>query len=98
MTRDEALARLRPHEHELREAGLRALYLFGSTARNEAKRRSDVDLLCEIDDDKELSLLDFIGVKHRLSDLLGSKTDLLERRGLRPGIRERVEPELVQVF
>ena len=98
MTCDEALARLRPYENELRDAGLRALYLFGSTARNEASRKSDVDLLCEIDDAKKLSLLDFIGVQHRLADLLGSKTDLLERRGLRPGIRERVETELVQVF
>lgn len=49
MTREEAIAKVKPHEAELRAAGMAALYLFGSTARNEANARSDVDLSCELD-------------------------------------------------
>ena len=98
MTRDEAIARLRPHERELRSAGVEALYLFGSTARGEAKAQSDVDLLCDLPNIRALSLLDFIGLKDQLEEYLSVPVDLVERSALRPRIRERVIPELVQVF
>jgi uncharacterized protein len=44
MDRDAAIARLRAHEPELQRLGARHLFLFGSTARNEAAVGSDVDL------------------------------------------------------
>jgi predicted nucleotidyltransferase len=47
MQTDEALARLRSSEAELKRLGVQSLYLFGSTARGEATSESDVDLfLC----------------------------------------------------
>src|SRR3546814_5723279 len=98
MTRDEAMRRLRLHESELRKSGLAALYLFGSTARNEAGEASDVDLLFEAVDRDHFSLLDLAGVQEQLSELLESRVDLVERNGLRPRIRARVEPELVRIF
>jgi hypothetical protein len=98
MTSEEALDRLRPHADELRQAGVQALYLFGSTARNSARHESDVDLLCELDDTRKIGLLDFIEVKLRLADLLDTDVDLVERRALRPRVRPSVEADLVQVF
>lgn len=44
MERDQAIARLKEHEAELRQLGIEHLYLFGSTARSEAREDSDVDL------------------------------------------------------
>jgi len=44
MNRDEAIARLKKHEAELRGLGVEHLYLFGSTARGDARQDSDVDL------------------------------------------------------
>ncbi len=44
LERDEAIARLRRLEAELKRLGVRDLYLFGSTARGEACADSDVDL------------------------------------------------------
>jgi uncharacterized protein len=41
---EEAIAKLREHEAELRQLGVEGLYLFGSTARGEARGDSDVDL------------------------------------------------------
>jgi uncharacterized protein len=98
MTREEALRNLRDHEPELRQAGVRALYLFGSTARNQAGPESDVDVACDLDEKRGLSLLDFIDVKLRLSDLLGTEVDLVDREALRPRVRARVEADLVRVF
>ena len=45
MNREAAITRLRAHEAELRRLGVKHLYLFGSTARDEAGTDSDVDLL-----------------------------------------------------
>jgi len=42
--RADVIARLKASEVELRRLGVEHLYLFGSTARNEARLDSDVDL------------------------------------------------------
>jgi predicted nucleotidyltransferase len=44
MKRDEAISRLKQHEADLKRLGVEHLYMFGSTARGEAKDDSDVDL------------------------------------------------------
>lgn len=98
MDGSEVIAALRPHEAELRRAGVRALYLFGSTARGTAQPGSDVDLACDLDEDPSINLLDFIDVKLKISDLLRTRVDLVERDALRPRVRERVEAEMVRVF
>lgn len=98
MTRDEALIRLRSHEQELRSSGIDALFLFGSTSRNEPRAGSDVDLLCDLRDSDNLGLLDFVRLKDRMSDVLALPVDLIERRTVRPRIWERIEQELVRVF
>ena len=58
MKRDVALARLKFYEHRLRERGISALYLFGSTARDESSESSDLDLLFEYDEVSGFSLFD----------------------------------------
>lgn len=98
MRRDVALARLKPFEHRLRERGISALYLFGSTARDAAGDTSDLDLLFEYDPAGTFSLFDLAGTMLELSDGLGAKVDLISRRGLRPTVRARVESEMVRVF
>ena len=70
MSRDKILARLQAHEPELRGMGVRSLALFGSVARGEDTPESDIDLLVSIEPEAELSLLGFVGISQRLSDLL----------------------------
>ena len=41
MNRDAAIATLKAHEAELKRLGVRHLYLFGSTARGEARDDSE---------------------------------------------------------
>ena len=49
MNRGGAIATLKAHEAELKRLAVEHLYLFGSTARGEAREDSDVDLFfgCE---------------------------------------------------
>ncbi len=42
--RSEGIAKLKRHEAELKRLGVEHLYLFGATARGEAREDSDVDL------------------------------------------------------
>ena len=94
----EAITRLKPFERRLRERGILALYLFGSTARDEADEASDLDLLYEYDPSAKFSLFDQTGAMLELSDELGTRVDLVSRAGLRPRLRGRIEGEMVQVF
>jgi predicted nucleotidyltransferase len=98
MLRDEVLTALRAYEPELRAAGIVRLSLFGSTARNEARTDSDIDLLAAFDDAHALSLLDVIGIENRLSDLLGQPVDLIEEGTLRPRVLRSVSREVVRAF
>jgi len=44
MERSKVIAKLKRHEAELKRLAVEHLYLFGSTARGEAREDSDVDL------------------------------------------------------
>ena len=98
MKRETALARLEPFESRLRSRGVKALYLFGSTARNEAGAASDIDLLFDYDPSSSFSLFDQAGLMLELSEGIGTKVDLVSRRGLRPRVKSRVEGEMIQIF
>lgn len=98
MKQDEVIARLRAYEPELRAAGVVRLSLFGSTARNEARRESDIDLLAAFDDAQSLSLLDMIGIENRLADLLGQPVDLIEEGTLKLRAQANVSREAVRAF
>jgi predicted nucleotidyltransferase len=97
MKRDEIIATLRAHEPELRAAGVVRLSLFGSTARDEARAESDIDLLAAFDD-RPLSLLDVIGTENRIADLLGRPVDLIEEGAMRPRARHSANREAVRAF
>jgi predicted nucleotidyltransferase len=97
MQRDEAIAKLRRHEAELRRLGVEHLYLFGSTARGEAREDSDVDLFFD-HPEGSLGLFQLMDVKDAAARILGRKTDIMTRRSLHPVLRERIEASAVQVF
>jgi len=70
--------------------------IFGSYARGEQKKNSDVDIL--IDLDRNLSLLAFIGIKNKLEEELGKKVDLVEYHVIKPRIRNRILEEEMRVI
>lgn len=98
MTRDEVLARLRAHEAELRAAGVAALYLFGSVARDEAGADSDVDLFFDKAAGHPMTLFDLMALHERVAEVVGCDVDLVDRLGFRPRVRARIEPAAFQVF
>ncbi len=97
MERSEAIARLKQHEAELRRLDVEHLYLFGSTARGEAREDSDVDLFFD-HPVGSLGLFALMDVKEAAARILERKTDIMTRRSLHPVLRERIEGSAVQVF
>ncbi len=73
--------------------GARNVRVFGSLARGEARPDSDVDILITLEAGR--SLLDLIGLKQDLEDLLGCKVDVVTEAAVSPYIRERVLKEAV---
>jgi hypothetical protein len=77
--------------HEVKRAAL-----FGSCVRGEMTEESDVDVLVQID--KDISLLDLVGIKLELEDALGRKVDLVEFDTIKPLLRERILSEQVTIL
>jgi predicted nucleotidyltransferase len=97
MRRDEAIARLKEHEAELKRLGVEHLYLFGSTARGDAREDSDVDLFFDYGRGK-LGLFELMDVKEAAARILGRKADIMTRDSVHKAIRSRVEASAVPVF
>jgi uncharacterized protein len=98
LNRDRALAELRGCSSEVRAHGVRALYLFGSTARDAAGDGSDVDIFIEADPAGRFNAFDLIDVKAILERRLATRVDLTTREGLHPRLRDHIEREAVRVF
>jgi predicted nucleotidyltransferase len=97
MQTDEAIARLKQHEAELRDLGVQHLYLFGSTVHGAAREDSDVDLFFDYERGK-LGLFQLMDIKERTSHILGCKADIMTRDSLHKVLRRRIEASALQVF
>lgn len=76
-----------------RRHGARSVRVYGSVARGQATEKSDLDLLVEWEPDR--SLLDVVGLKQDLEDLLGLTVDIGSESGLHWFIRAEVLSEAV---
>jgi hypothetical protein len=77
----------------LKKYGVRKAALFGSVVRGEQRKDSDIDILVDIQ--KDISLLEFIGLKQELEDALGHPVDLVEYGTIKPLLKDRILGEQV---
>ncbi|AWB23509.1 DNA polymerase III subunit beta [Methylobacterium currus] len=98
MTRGDAIIQLKAHAHSVRDMGATSLYLFGSTARDDARPDSDLDLFIDYDPESRFNGLDLVGIKLFLEDQLGTAVDVTTRDSLHPRLRARIERSAVKVF
>ena len=92
---DQVLKVLAEHLPEIQAFGVREIAFFGSTARDEARPTSDVDLL--VDFEGVPTFRQFMGLRCFLEDLLGLPIDLADREALRPPFRSVIESEARRV-
>lgn len=70
--------------------------LFGSFARGEAKKKSDIDVLIKFRSGK--SLLDLAGLELELEKKMGRRFDVLTYDSINPLLRERILEEEVKIL
>lgn len=78
--------------------GATSLYLFGSTARNEAKATSDIDVFIGYRKGSGFSLFDVLKIRRYLSDHLKRPVDVIPRDSLKPAVRAAAEKDAIRVY
>ena len=89
----QVLARAKPQL--MQRFGVIRLALFGSTARDEARPGSDVDIMVSFDGPATSQR--YFGVQFYLEDALGCPVDLVTEKAMRPELRPFIEREAVNV-
>jgi len=82
----------------LEASGVTALYVFGSLARGESRRNSDVDVIVDYDPASAFDLINLADIRQRLTNRLSAKVDVVTRKGLHRRIRDQVLREAVRVL
>ena len=67
---------------------VRELGIFGSYARGQQKKTSDVDILVRFN--PNATLFDFVGLGNYLEEKLKIKVDVVSERGIRPELRSNI--------
>jgi uncharacterized protein len=78
------------NKYKIKEIGI-----FGSYARHEQHKKSDLDVLVTFTETPDL--FQFIELENLLTDILGVKVDLVMKEALRPQFKDRILNETVYV-
>ena len=73
-------------------------WIFGSYARGEETRKSDVDILVRFDKDAAITLIDYAGIMIDLEKLLHKKVDLVQEGTFYRFAQESVEHDKILVY
>ena len=73
-------------------------WIFGSYARGEETRKSDLDVLVRFDKNATITLIDYAKIMNNLSDLLHKKVDLVQEGTLYKFAQESVENDKILVY
>lgn len=98
MTPDDVRRLIDSDRESLQAAGVTALYVFGSIARGDARRKSDVDVIVDYDPASAFDLIDLADVRQRLAARLAARVDVVTRKGLHRRIRDQVLREAIRVL
>ena len=78
----------------LKEHGVKKAGIFGSYARGEQNKNSDIDILIEFDG----GLLGLIRLEREISEEVGKKVDILTYRSINHLLRKRILKEEIKII
>ena len=94
----DVLETLRTHESELRRLGVSHAAVFGSLARGEAGADSDIDVLVELDEDRPIGIFEYARLKLYINEILDGAGDVVNRRTLKPLLRDNILRDAIHAF
>lgn len=83
LTKAKIMKLLESHRHDLKELGVTRIGLFGSFAKGEQHRKSDLDFLITL---KEETFDSYMDIKFLLEKIFKKKVDLVIEKNLKPGL------------
>jgi uncharacterized protein len=90
------LQKLKPKIVKILKAhGIKKAGIFGSYARGEAKRKSDIDILIQ---PRKGMGFEFFGLAIELEEKLGRKVDLVSYNGISPYLKEYILENEVRII
>jgi predicted nucleotidyltransferase len=95
---DTVLKTLRAHESELRQLGVSHVAVFGSVVRGEARSDSDVDVLLDLDQNRPMGVFEYARLKLFVNEILDGVGDVVNRRTLKPLLRDSILRDAVHAF
>ena len=72
--------------------------VFGSVARGESHTDSDIDVLVDLDPHRPMGLFEYARVRLYISGLLGGSADVVNRKTLRPLLKDAILRDAVNAF
>ena len=98
MKRSDLVKKLKDRADAIRAMGATSLYVFGSTASDEAGPDSDLDIFIDYDRESRFNAFDLVGIKQFLENELGLDVDVTTRDGLHPRLRADIEQSPLRIF
>ncbi|EKD23116.1 MAG: nucleotidyltransferase family protein [uncultured bacterium] len=94
--RENVISTIRQQSDQIaKDYHVRKIGVFGSVARDEHNKESDVDILVEFS--KPVGFFKFIDLEDYLSNILKRKVDLVTNKSLKPAIKDQILKELIYV-
>ena len=89
---------LRAHEADLRRLGVAHAAVFGSVARREARAESDIDVLIDLVEDRPIGIFEYARVKLYINSLFQARSDVVNRRSVKPLLQATILHDAVHAF
>jgi hypothetical protein len=81
-----------------RAFGVSHASVFGSVVRGEAREDSDIDVLVELDQDRAMGIFEYARLKLYINEILNGAGDVVNRRTLKPLLRDSILRDAVHAF
>jgi uncharacterized protein len=98
MDKQAIIARLQENQAALKAQGVVHAAVFGSVARGEQRRDSDIDIMIELDPAARVTMFDYVDIKEFIESLFREPVDVVNRDGLKPHVRPRAAADAIYAF
>ena len=73
-------------------------WIFGSYARGEETKKSDLDILVRFNENAKISLFDYVRIMDKIEKLLHKKIDMVSEGGIMAFAKETIDNDKILIY